>query len=50
MAYDEELAARVRAILAYPPDIRERKMFGGLTFTQREGVISDPPKFTCDAV
>jgi TfoX/Sxy family transcriptional regulator of competence genes len=32
MAYDEELARRVRAILAECPDVREQKMFGGLTF------------------
>ena len=32
MAYDEELAARVRAILGDRLDVREQKMFGGLTF------------------
>ena len=32
MAYDEHLAARVRALLAGRTDVRERKMFGGLTF------------------
>jgi len=32
MAYDEELAARIRAILRDHPDVREHKMFGGLTF------------------
>lgn len=32
MAYDERLAARVRALLAEHADVRERKMFGGLTF------------------
>lgn len=32
MAYDEQLAARVRALLADRPDVSERKMFGGLTF------------------
>lgn len=32
MAYDEKLAARVRAILGDRPDVREQKMFGGLTF------------------
>ena len=32
MAYDEQLAARVRALLASRADIGERKMFGGLTF------------------
>lgn len=32
MAYDEEMAARVRDILAVEPDLTERKMFGGLGF------------------
>ena len=32
MAYDERLAARVRALLAGRADVSERKMFGGLTF------------------
>ena len=32
MAYDEGLAARVRALLASRADVSERKMFGGLTF------------------
>jgi len=32
MAYDEKLAARVRALLADRPDVTERRMFGGLTF------------------
>ena len=32
MAYDESLAARVRAALANRTDVSERKMFGGLTF------------------
>jgi TfoX/Sxy family transcriptional regulator of competence genes len=32
MAYDEHLAARVRALLADRADVSERKMFGGLTF------------------
>ena len=32
MAYDERLAARVRALLAARADVSERKMFGGLTF------------------
>jgi TfoX/Sxy family transcriptional regulator of competence genes len=32
MAYDEHLAARVRALLADRTDVTERKMFGGLTF------------------
>ncbi len=32
MAYDEKLAARVRAILGDRGDVRGQKMFGGLTF------------------
>ena len=32
MAYDEKLAARVRAILGDGADVREQQMFGGLTF------------------
>jgi hypothetical protein len=32
MAYDEHLAARLRALLANRADVSERKMFGGLTF------------------
>ena len=32
MAYDEELAARVRSDLSPHSDISERKMFGGLAF------------------
>src|SRR4051794_41925141 len=30
MAYDEQLAARVRELMAARPDVVERKMFGGL--------------------
>ena len=32
MPYDEELADRVRALLAGRPGVREQKMFGGLCF------------------
>ena len=32
MAYDEELAARVRGVLAGESDLSERRMFGGLAF------------------
>ena len=35
MAYDEELAARVRDELALEPDVTERKMFGGVCFMLR---------------
>jgi hypothetical protein len=32
MAYDEKLAARVRALMHDRDDVIERRMFGGLTF------------------
>jgi hypothetical protein len=32
MAYDEDLAERVRLAMADVPDLIERKMFGGLAF------------------
>ena len=32
MAYDENLADRVRTILISEPSLSERKMFGGLAF------------------
>ena len=32
MAYDEELADRIRARLGDRPDLTEKKMFGGLAF------------------
>ncbi len=32
MAFDEELAGRVRATLDGQPDVTERKMFGGIAF------------------
>ncbi|MGD9695707.1 MAG: TfoX/Sxy family protein [Thermoleophilia bacterium] len=32
MAYDEDLAERVRALLAGEDDLREQRMFGGLAF------------------
>lgn len=32
MAYDEELAERIRAALAERDDVTERKMFGGIAF------------------
>jgi hypothetical protein len=36
MAYDEELAARVRDVLGPRADLREQKMFGGLAFMVAE--------------
>jgi TfoX/Sxy family transcriptional regulator of competence genes len=32
MAYDEELADRIRDLLATEPELTEQKMFGGLAF------------------
>ncbi len=32
MAYDEELAARIRELLAAEPNVTEKTMFGGLAF------------------
>ena len=32
MAYDTELAQRIRELLTFEPDIVEKKMFGGLAF------------------
>lgn len=45
MAYDEELAERIRAALAERDDVTERKMFGGIAFMVGEamavGVVHD---------
>ncbi len=45
MAYDEQLAERVRQVLGNLDGIRERKMFGGLAFmlhgNMSVGVIND---------
>ena len=32
MAYDEELAGRIRSLMGDEPSLREQKMFGGLAF------------------
>lgn len=32
MAYDEELAARIRELIGSEPNLSEQKMFGGLAF------------------
>jgi hypothetical protein len=32
MAYDEELADRIRGLIGDEPSLREQKMFGGLAF------------------
>lgn len=45
MAYDEQLATRVREVLPDPSLVTERKMFGGLAFIVRGnmscGIIGD---------
>ena len=35
MAYDEELAARIRGLVEGEPGLTEKKMFGGLAFLVR---------------
>jgi len=35
VAYDEELAARIRELVGGEPDLTEQKMFGGLAFLVR---------------
>jgi TfoX/Sxy family transcriptional regulator of competence genes len=35
MAYDEDLANRIRELIAGEPDVTERRMFGGLAFLIR---------------
>ncbi|HVT67626.1 MAG TPA: TfoX/Sxy family protein [Trebonia sp.] len=35
MAYDEVLAARIRALIGPDPELTEKKMFGGLAFLIR---------------
>jgi TfoX N-terminal domain len=35
MAYDEDLAARIRDLIGPDPDLTEQKMFGGLAFLIR---------------
>ena len=32
MAYDEDLADRIRELIAADPDVTEKRMFGGLAF------------------
>jgi TfoX/Sxy family transcriptional regulator of competence genes len=45
VAYDKELAERVKEVLDEHPDVDERKMFGGITFMVRGhmccGVLND---------
>jgi len=35
MAYDEELAGRIRQLIGADPELAEKKMFGGLAFLIR---------------
>jgi hypothetical protein len=35
MAYDQELADRIRELIGLDPDLAEKKMFGGLAFLIR---------------
>src|SRR5215203_5488841 len=35
MAYDEDLANRIRELIAADPDVSEKRMFGGLAFLVR---------------
>jgi hypothetical protein len=35
MAYDEELASRIRQLIGSDPELTEKKMFGGLAFLIR---------------
>jgi TfoX/Sxy family transcriptional regulator of competence genes len=35
MAYDEDLAIRIRELIAGEPDVTEKRMFGGLAFLVR---------------
>jgi hypothetical protein len=35
MAYDEDLANRIRELIAAEPDVSEQRMFGGLAFLVR---------------
>lgn len=39
MAYDEELADRIRVMLGAAPPVREVKMFGGLAFMVHERMV-----------
>lgn len=39
MAFDEDLAARIRAALARKKGIEEKKMFGGLVFMLRGNML-----------
>jgi hypothetical protein len=42
MAYDEELARRIRQLIGSYPELTEKKMFGGLAFLIRATWPSPP--------
>lgn len=39
MAYDQDLADRIRELVGGEPDITEKKMFGGLAFLTRGNMV-----------
>jgi hypothetical protein len=41
MAYDEDLANRIRELIAGEPDVTEKRMFGGLAFLVGEFFVFD---------
>jgi hypothetical protein len=42
MAYDEELAGRIRQLIGSDPELTEKKMFGGLAFLIRGNMAIAP--------
>jgi TfoX/Sxy family transcriptional regulator of competence genes len=42
MAYDQDLADRIRELIAGAPDVTERKMFGGLAFMVQGNMACGP--------
>jgi hypothetical protein len=42
MAYDQELAGRIRQLIGSDPELTEKKMFGGLAFPFRATWLSQP--------
>jgi hypothetical protein len=42
MAYDEDLANRIRELIAGEPDVSEQSMFGGLVFLMAATCQSRP--------
>jgi TfoX/Sxy family transcriptional regulator of competence genes len=49
MAYNEELANRIRQALAHRPDVKEKKMFGGLAFMvdDKMCITAGPDRIMC---